>query len=192
MKNGSKREFLIDTALRLFYEHGFHAVGIDAIVAASGIAKTTLYRYFPTKDDLILAALRRRDEWWRRLFVQGINKRAKDPRSKLLAGFEVLEEWFNDSPFRGCFFINASAEFPNEADAAHRAAAEHKRMFTQIIRGLCAEAGARNPEAMAEQLVLLMEGAIVTAQVSRRPEAARTARRTAELVLKSELDNATA
>ncbi len=189
MGKSSKREHLIETALRLFYEGGFHAVGIDAIIAASGVAKTTLYKYFPSKEDLIIAVLRRRDEWGRQMFVQGINKVGTDARSKLLAAFDVFEQWFASDAFCGCMFVNAAAEFPQISDAAHVIAAEHKRLFTKIIRDLCQEAGARAADDMAEELMLLLDGATVSAQVRRDPVAAQIARRTANLIIKRYLDH---
>ncbi len=123
-----RRDHLVDTALRLFYRDGFHATGIDKILAESGVAKMTLYKHFKSKDELILAAVRRRDEQIRNWLMRAAERRARAPRDRLLALFDALEEWFRSDDFSGCMFINASAEFGRCDDPIHAAAAEHKRL----------------------------------------------------------------
>ena len=100
----SKRELLVDTAIDLFYRDGFHATGIDKILAESGVAKMTLYKHFKSKDELILAALRKRDEIFRNDFMNAVAARAKAPRDRLLAVFDVLGDWFATRGFSGCIF----------------------------------------------------------------------------------------
>lgn len=179
----SKRDQLVDTALTLFKRHGFHATGIDQVVAEAGVARMTLYNHFKSKDELILAALRRRDETFRNWFTRRLEDLADDPRERLLAQFDVLGEWFNSGDFTGCMFINASAEFADGEDPIHRAAAEHKALVLDYVEGLARAAGAARPKALAAGLFLLAEGAIVAAHVMGRKDAAPAARRAAEALL---------
>lgn len=177
----SRRDDLIDTALRLFYRGGFNATGIDKILAEAGVAKMTLYKHFPSKDDLILAVLERRDEQFRAWLVAEMDKAGPDPRTQLLAMFDALESWFNGEAFKplgfnGCAFINASSEFGEQQHPAHQAAAAHKQCIVEHLEALCAEAGSQAPRELAEKLALLKEGAISTAHVRGMPEAAQIAK----------------
>jgi AcrR family transcriptional regulator len=178
---------LVDTALDLFYRHGFHATGIDKILEESGVAKMTLYKHFKSKDELILAALRRRDERFRNWFMRAVERRRKTPRERLLAIFDALEEWFRGRDFSGCMFINASAEFAPFDNPIHSAAAEHKRLILSYVHELASAAGAKDPDALAQGLMLLMEGAIVMAYVAGQPDAARQARKAAEILVRDAL-----
>lgn len=184
----SRRDELIDTALRLFYTQGYHATGIDRILAESGVAKMTLYKHFRSKDELILAALRRRDEQFRNWLMGAMEQASRHPRERLLAMFDALEDWFRGRAFKGlgfagCAFIKAAGEFGDQDNPINRAAAEHKRLILEYIERLCAQAGAAEPRALAEQLALLKEGAIVTAQVRGMPEAAQVAKQVAATLL---------
>jgi len=179
----SRREQLIDTAVELFYRDGFHATGIDKILAQAGVAKMTLYKHFKSKDELILAALRRRDEQFRNWFMRAVEGRAADPRERLLAVFDALGEWFARPNFRGCMFVNASAEYCNCDDPINVAAAEHKRLVRNYVRGLAKDAAARDPDELADQLMLVIEGATAMAHTCAETGAAARARRTAEILL---------
>jgi AcrR family transcriptional regulator len=179
----AKRDQLVETALELFSREGFHATGIDRILAESGVAKMTLYNHFRSKDELILAALRLRDERFRNGFMQNVERRSSDPGERLLVAFDVLGDWLREQGFCGCMFINASAEFPGHDDRIHAAAAEHKRLMDDYLCQLATAAGYDEPETIAEQLGLLLEGAIVKAQVTGDCEAASQARRAAEVLL---------
>ena len=159
----SRREQLVETALNVFNRDGFHAAGIDRILAEAGVAKMTLYNHFRSKDDLIIAALRRRDEEFRHWFPRKVEARTTDPVERLYAMFDVLGEWFEAPNFRGCNFINAAAEYGDHASPIHAAVAEHKRLFEGYIARLTAAAGAPQPDRLARSLMLLMEGAIVIA-----------------------------
>ena len=178
-----KRDHLVDTALGLFSRHGYHAMGIDRILAAAGVAKMTLYNHFKSKDELILAVLRRRDERFRNWFMRTVERRAKAPRDRLLAIFDALGEWFAERDFSGCMFINASAEFADRDDPIHGLSAEHKRLVLGYIGELTAAAGAENSDELARQLFLLGEGAIVAAYVAGQADAAKQARKAAEILL---------
>jgi AcrR family transcriptional regulator len=109
----SGRARLLHMAIELFYTHGFQAVGIDRILAEAGVTKTTFYKHFESKDDLLVAAIRQRDEWESQAIMTAIQKLAgDDPKARLLAFFDVFDVWFNSPDFHGCQFINAAAEFP--------------------------------------------------------------------------------
>ena len=184
----SRREHLVETALRLFYTHGFHATGIDKILAEAGVAKMTLYKHFRSKDELILAALRRRDELFRNWLMGAMEQAGSDPHARMLAMFDALDDWFNGRAlsalgFHGCAFIKAAGEFDDPDHAVHRASAEHKRMIVDYLAGLAVAAGAAEPKALAEQLALLKEGAIVTAQVRGMRQAAGSAKVVARVVI---------
>ncbi len=183
----SRRDHLVDTALGMFVRDGFHATGIDGILAAAGVAKMTLYNHFKSKDELILAALRLRDERFRAELVKGVEARADKPRGRLLALFGAIDEWINRPDFSGCAFINASAEYGQPDNPIHRAAAEHKRLVRDYIRDIAARAGAPDPDTLADTLDLLLEGAIVTAHVSGHKDAAKTARRAATVLIERAL-----
>ncbi len=180
----SRREELVETALELFQREGFHATGIDRILAAASVAKRTLYHHFRSKDELILAALRLRDERFRNDFMKRLGERARAPAEALLVIFDVLAELQQKKEFRGCAFINACAEYGDRDSPIHSLAAEHKRLILAYVRKLAERAGACDPEGLARQLCILMDGVIVTAQVSGDMEAARSARDAAELLLR--------
>jgi len=188
----SRRDDLVDTALKLFYAGGFNATGIDKILAESGVAKMTLYKHFRSKDELILAVLHRRDEQFRNWLMGEMEKAAPDPRGRLLAMFDALGVWFNGRAFKGmgfygCAFINAAGEFGDHSHPAHRAAAEHKHSIVTYLERLCSELGAPEPRHLAEQLALLKEGAIATAQVRAMPEAAQISRDMAAGIIEAAL-----
>jgi len=172
---GSKRDQLIDTALRLFARHGYRATGIDTILAEAGVAKMTLYHHFKSKDELIVAALRRRDADWREWFVARVAKRAATPRDRLFAVFDVLEEWFRNKDYHGCSFGQAATEFRDPKHAVHKMASEHKQQMLAYFRELAAAAGAKDPKLLAQQMDLLVEGAIIHMEVFREPQVARIA-----------------
>ncbi len=181
-----KRDQLVETALELFSQHGYHATGIDKILEAAGVAKMTMYKHFRSKEELILAALRLRDERWRNQFMRSVEQQAKDPRGRLMAIFDLLGQWFASADFCGCLFINASAEFGDLADPIHAASAEHKRLVMKYVRDLAEQAGAPEPGVLAEQITLLMEGAIVHTQIcghDNKACAALAAKRAAKVLI---------
>ena len=186
--SSDRRDQLVATALRLFRRHGFHATGIDTILAQSGVAKMTLYKHFRTKDDLIIAALRHRDAAWVEWFRTTVEKSARTPRQRLLAVFDALDRWFRcdgtgEQEFCGCAFINVAGEYADPTHPIHVAAAEHKRRVTAYVTDLARAAGAADPLALGRHLSLLAEGAIVQAHVAGDLHAARHARKAAELLI---------
>ncbi len=183
----SRRDHLVDTAVKLFCRDGFHATGIDKILAEAGVAKMTLYKHFKSKEELILAALRRADEEFRNWFMREVERRGRTPQERLLAIFDALAERCGDPSYRGCPFINASAEYSGRDDPIHALAAESKRLTCSYIRELAHAAGARDSAELAGQLMLLMEGAIVLAHVTCEPGATRRARDSAEVLVRHAL-----
>lgn len=180
----STRERLLAAADDLFYRDGFHAVGLDRVLADAGVTKTTFYNHFESKESLILALLQERDRWWREEFARLLREHGgEEPRGQIHAIVDVLQRLFASGTFNGCIFISVSAEFPLPHDPVHQAACEHKSMMEMILRDLALRAGASDPVALSEQLAMLMEGAYVTFQVSRTPRTAEIARRTAELLI---------
>ena len=187
MRRSKKRDHLVDVALQLFYRHGFHATGIDQIVAEAGIARMTLYKHFPSKVDLIVATLERRDDNFRS-WLFGYMENQETSRDKILSLFDALDLWFKgeafpEQSFFGCMFINASAEFSNPEHPAHKVAARHKVLLKDHLEKIIQGAGISSSEVLSSQLLLLKEGAIVTAQVSGDLEAANGAKRIAEMLL---------
>lgn len=188
--NTSRRDQLVDTATRLFCKYGFRATGIDAVLAESGVAKKTLYNHFRSKDELIIATLRKRDEDFMQMAREGIGRlltsQSGDPRMlRLLAFFDALAEWARSDSFNGCTFINASAEYPRREDPIHVACANHKKLVTQFIEELIAEMQLPDSYQVARQIGLLIDGAIVAAHTACDPTAFPLAKETARSLLSS-------
>lgn len=184
----SRRDDLVRTAVELFRRNGYHATGIEKILTVSGVSKPTLYRHFPSKDALIIAALRQWDVASRGWLRGEMERRAATPRGRVLALFDALADWFEEPGFQGCMFINATVEFAEQDNPIHQAAAEHKRLFADHVRAEVAAAGADDPGEITDQLMILMEGAIVTAHTGGRGDAARRARKMADAILAAALD----
>jgi AcrR family transcriptional regulator len=179
----SARDRLVDAALELFQREGFHATGIDRILTKAGVARMTLYNHFKSKDELILAALRRADERFRNWFMQEVERRATKPRERLLALFEVLAEWHRRPEFHGCVFGGAASEFADAGNPIQGACAEHKRLMLRWVRSLASDAGATDPDALAQELCLLMDGATAQATVCAERGSAVIAGRVARAVI---------
>lgn len=155
---------LFHTAARLFYQHGYRAIGVDTIAAESGIGKMTLYRHYPSKDDLIVAYLRdSNQEFWHQF--EQITKDAPSASEKLLTFFEVLQSYVLSPDCYGCPFINVASEYPESDYSGHQVALEHKQSVLTRFRQLSEEAGAAEPAALANALFLLMDGAYVAARM---------------------------
>ena len=180
----SKREQIVSEALKLFYREGFNATGVDRISAQAGVSKKTLYNHFKSKDELVLATLRKRDAIFRNRIMRDTERLGDSPRSCLLAIFDAHDLWFREQDFAGCMFINAAAEFSSRDDPNHIVCAEHKRLVRDYIAELAEQAGARDAQGLAMQLNLLLEGAIVEAHVSGNTKAAQLARSMAEVFVK--------
>ncbi|ODR99285.1 TetR family transcriptional regulator [Methyloceanibacter methanicus] len=183
MKRAEKRDHLIDVAATLFNRNGYHAAGIDRLIEEAGIAKTTLYRHFETKDSLILAVLRHIDEGFRDDMRRFVEEHGRTPRDRILATFDYLEEWFESEAFHGCPFISAAAEFGDETSAVFREAAAHKRLVVAYLEELTHTGGFAEPKRLAQEINLLIEGATAVAHVTRSAAPARCARLMAAQIL---------
>lgn len=180
---GDARKRILETACRLFYETGLHATGIDTIVAHSGVTKMTLYKHFPSKQDLILAVLQHRDTEWRAWFQAAVEARTAHPADRLPALFDVLDVWFEQDDFKGCAFLKAAAEYPDASHPVHRIGVEHIRLVGNYILELAIEAGAHNAAALADSLNLLLMGAIAIAFAGDRPQIVQQAQWAANFLL---------
>ena len=160
----SARERILDTAYDLFSRHGTRAVGVDRIIAECGIAKMTLYRNFPSKDDLILAFLERRDELWTRAWLEAeAQRRGSTPAERLLAIFDTFAGWFAQEGFEGCSFINVMLEIDDVSNPVRQATVRHLADIRTFVAGLAEEAGIQDPDGFARQWHILMKGSIVAA-----------------------------
>src|SRR5215475_9398263 len=173
------KQRLLDTADRLFYQEGLRAVGIDRIIAEAGVAKMTLYTYFPSKDDLIVAVLQYREAQVLVFFRAAMARHAARTTDPLRAFFAALQEWFESPGFRGCAFQNAAVELADPAHAGTRFGRDHQRRFAALLRGIVEEAAGQGAATLAPAIALLVEGAIVTAVIHGTPDAADVAREAA-------------
>ena len=178
-----KRDHLLAVAQRMFCETGFHAVSVDSIVEEAGVARMTLYKNFGSKDDLIVATLRREDKMFRQWLVSSIEARSNCPEDRILSLFRALRDRFASEGFYGCAFIRASIEYPSPNHPVHRVAREHKEMIRSYLRGLAAEVERADSVTLSEQLYLLVEGAITASQLHGEPWPAEYARQAAERLL---------
>lgn len=161
--HSSARQRLLDTAIALFYQEGIRAIGVDTIVERSGVGKATLYRHFPTKDDLITAYLEDEDRRHWLWFEEVIAPYEGSPKAQLLAWFEACTQRLTEPGFRGCAFLNALAEFSEADHPAHRCAIEHEYALRERLARLGQQAGASDPEQLADQLLLVSNGALTSA-----------------------------
>src|SRR5436309_14101218 len=151
------RERTLRTAYRLFSEHGVQAIGIDRIIAEAGIAKATLYRHFGSKEELVVAALERREALWTRGWLEHeIERRAGTPEARLLAIFDVFDDWFRRDDYESCLFINTLLESHDRTSPIGSASVAHLANVRALASDLAAQAGIRNPDGFARQWQLLM------------------------------------
>jgi AcrR family transcriptional regulator len=168
------RERILDAAYELFSQRGIHDVGVDELVERAGGAKATLYKLFPSKDELVLAFLEQREQIWTYGWVETeARRRGASPEEQLLAIFDVFDEWFRSDGFEGCSFINTLLEFRNLDHPVGRASADHLENIRAVVRTLALEAGLRDPDAFALSWHILMKGSIVQAVEGDRDAARR-------------------
>lgn len=160
---------ILQTASDLFYQKGIQHVGINEVIAVSGVAKRTLYRWFPSKDQLIEEVMKYRAAQWLRWFEDAVKKRGNTPKEKLLATFDVLREWYASPNFRGCPFINAVLEIADASHKAHHISVGLRESIRQIIIRLAVEAGVQDPEVFSQQYLLLIGGASLMATIEQSP-----------------------
>jgi AcrR family transcriptional regulator len=171
----SARGRLLSAATRLFCKNGINATGIDAIINEAGTAKTTLYKLFGSKTNLVHVVLESEGKQWREWFIDALESGGGSAQTKLTRIFPALKHWFRQERFYGCPFINAVGEHDKDQKQFRAIALRHKKIVLAHIEKLAAEMGAAEPEVLAHQLALLIDGAIVAAMVSRDPGVADTA-----------------
>src|SRR6201996_3884181 len=171
----SARGRLLSAATHLFCKNGINATGIDAIIDEAGTAKTTLYKLFGSKTNLVHAVLESEGSQWREWFIGAIEQGGGSAETKLTRIFPALKSWFGEERFYGCPFINAVGEHDKDQKQFRAIALKHKKVVLAHIEKLAEEMGATEPETLAHQLALLIDGAIVAAMVSRNPGVADTA-----------------
>ncbi|MEV6414700.1 TetR/AcrR family transcriptional regulator [Kribbella sp. NPDC051718] len=178
-KRPPTRERILATADELFRMHGLRGVGIDRIIAESGVAKSTLYAHFPSKDELIEAYLVKADERWRGYLRQAAIAAGTDPKEQLVGLFDAVDDAYKRHQLYGCPFINAAAE-SEPGSRAHAATLQHKKAVREWVRFLAEAAGADDPVGLAMRITLLIDGALAAERLeqdSAMPAAAKAAAR---------------
>jgi AcrR family transcriptional regulator len=177
------RERILETAEELFYREGIRAVGIDTIIEKSGVAKMSLYRSFASKDDLVAAYLELRSQrywkWWEEVTA----RHPDDPRRQLQDLFVAVAERVRRPQYRGCAFVNAATEFPEESSRARTAALAFKAEMRKRLLALCRAVGARQPKQLADQLLMLIDGTYTTVGVLGRRDAVKATGRAAQVLI---------
>lgn len=162
-----KEESILNAATELFSEFGFHAVGVDAIIARSKVAKMTFYKYFPSKEYLIERVLLRRDQSLRD-GIQASIAGKRSPVAKLKAIFDWYGEWFAMSDFHGCMFIKASDEFPARHTGIRKVSRDHKAWLTVLLEDLLVESGAPGAKRLSHHLMIILDGLTVDVNLNGR------------------------
>src|SRR5688572_2806573 len=176
------RERILDTAYELFSRRGIRDVGIGEVIERAEVAKATLYRHFPSKDDLVIAFLERREQRWTLAWVEAeARRRGATPEEQLLAIFDLFDEWFHRDDFEACSFVNVLLEM-GPAHPVGQASTRHLANIRSVVGRLAAEAALRDPESFARSWHILMKGSIVSAAEG-DAEAARRARSMAALLI---------
>lgn len=173
---------ILDTASRLFYAHGVHAVGIDRIIAESGVAKATFYRHFSAKDDLVVSYLDRVDAAWFGQLREAAEAAGDAPQEQMVGMFDALANACHRKGYRGCGFINAAAEY-EPGTSVHQRTLAHKSAVRDWVRELATQAGARSPEALARALTLLLDGGLASGALDGRPDAPAVAKESARALV---------
>ena len=176
------RQRILDAAFRLFYARGLRAVGVDTIIAESGVAKATFYKHFPAKDDLVLAYLDRVDEVWSGQLHDAARAAGPAPRDQLVGLFDALASSCRRDGYRGCAFLNAAAESVPGSPVHERTVAP-KQAVLGWVRDLAVEAGAAQPGVLARSLTLLLDGGLASGALDADPQAALVARKSARALV---------
>ncbi|MGZ5848451.1 MAG: TetR/AcrR family transcriptional regulator [Ramlibacter sp.] len=176
------RERILDTAFRLFYARGPRGAGVDTIIAESGVAKATLYKHFPRKDDLVLAYLDRVDQIWFTQLRSAARGAGSQPSDQLVGMFDALSSACRREGYHGCAFINTAAEAEPGSDV-HARTIEHKNVVRAWVTDLARQAGAADPGQLARQLTLLVDGGLTAGVLDADPAAAQAAKAAARTLV---------
>jgi len=174
---------ILVVATDLFQTRGINSTGVDTIVAVAGTTKMTLYKYFTSKENLILEVLEKGHQDFQSWLNEKLSTNTKKPSEKLQKLFEFIEEWVTSPSFRGMGFIKASAEFPNEESPVHQLSSEQSRQFRQYISSLATEANIQDADGLALQLSLLFEGAVQAEQMKRGSGAMKYAKKASKILI---------
>ena len=183
---GAARARILETAFRLFYAYGPRGVGVDTVIAESGVAKATLYKHFPSKDDLVLAYLDKVDLAWSAALRAAAEAAGADPREQLVGMFDALGGACRREGYHGCAFINTAAETP-AGSPVHARTVAHKNAVRDWVTGLARQAGAAEPESLARQLTLLLDGGLAGGVLDGDPVIADAAKRSARALIDAAL-----
>ena len=181
----AKRDLLLETAWGLFCQNGYRAVGIDTVLAKAGVAKMTLYNHFDSKEDLIAAAMAKKGAEILAAVDGVVAGAGKNPERRLLAVFDWLAGWFESKDFTGCAFIKAIGEYTAAGDKPRRAATAYKQALQDRLQTLAAEAGLKSPALLARQLMFLIDGATVHADMMATSSFAAEARSAAKSLIEA-------
>jgi AcrR family transcriptional regulator len=181
---GAARDRILETATRLFYARGLRSVGVDTIIAESGVAKATFYKHFPAKDDLITAYLEKVDRAWTGQLHAAAAAAGPAPADQLVGLFDALGSACRRDGYRGCGFINAAAE-SLPGTSAHARTIVHKQQVREWMEALARDAGAAQPEQLARALSLVLDGALANGALDADPDAVESARDTAALLVRA-------
>jgi AcrR family transcriptional regulator len=178
------RQRILDSAYGLFSRRGIRAVGVEELIARAGVAKATFYHHFPSKEDLVLAFLEQREQLWTKDWVETeAKRRGNTPEERLLAIFDLFDEWFQRADFEGCSFVNTLLEFGgHNGHRLGQASAVHLENIRSVVRTLAEDAGLRDPASFALSWHILMKGSIVQAGEGDR-EAAQRAKAIGRLLI---------
>ena len=176
------RDIILDVTEKLIYRHGIAATGMDLLVKTAGVSRKSIYRYFANKDELVIAALQRRDQRWLQWLRAEVERR-EGTGERLLALFSALKAWFGTADFRGCAFINTSGETGDPSNPVRVLAKAHKQKLYEYALELCQAHGTADAERQAAQLLILIDGAITVALVMGDPTAADNAQYMAQTLL---------
>ena len=183
------RERILETAFRLFYANGIRAVGVDRIIAESGVAKATFYKHFPAKDDLVVAYLDKVDGVWTGQLKAAAGAAGPAPADQLVGLFDALRSACRRDGYRGCAFINAAAE-SQPGTPVHDRTVAHKAAVLAWVRDLAAQAGASDPDALARSLTLLLDGGLASGALDASPQAPEVAKTSARALVAAAMTGA--
>lgn len=183
------REKILNTASNLFQTQGINSTGVDTIVAAAGTTKMTMYKYFSSKETLILEVLKQGHQDFQNWLNEKLSSDSKKPTDKIQKLFDYIEEWVTSPDFHGVGFIKASAEFPQEDNPVHQLSSEQSLAFRHYIRQLATEANIKDAEGLALQLSLIFEGAVQAEQMKRGSGAMKYAKTAAKILIDGALSH---
>ncbi|MEB3219186.1 MAG: TetR/AcrR family transcriptional regulator [Nostocales cyanobacterium 94392] len=172
------RDQILIAAAQLFYDKGFNRVNINEVIVNSNVARRTFYRYFPSKDELIVEVMRFQAKRWLKWFEEAVNQRATSPKEKILVSFDVLREWYDSPDYHGCPFIKAAFEISDVSHSVNQVVVMVRQSVRTYIFKLALEAGIPKPEVFSQQYLLLLGGSILMASIENTSTGAEYARDT--------------